>query len=606
MNDLSVRVQRDEAASASTGKAAEAAKSYAARSARSDVVRQSNIGALESFDRISRAALGRVTQGASPNAIMTAWLDWASHLLRAPGRQVELITEAGLLATSVLAHASARNALWPSAPPLAPEPSDRRFEHSGWDHPPFETIKLAHLAAERWWSLATQEIRGMSRGHADRVAFLARLALEAGSPSNHPLLNPEIIERTIASGGSNLARGALHLAEDLSGGSKSPESHEVGRNLAITPGTVVARNELMELIQYAPATESVHREPVLIVPAWIMKYYILDLQPENSLVRYLVEQGHTVFIISWRNPTPEMRDVGLDDYRRQGIMAALDAVTKWLPDSAIHLCGYCLGGTLAAIAAATMARDRDFRLASLTLLAAQIDFAEAGELMLFVDESQIAFLEDCMWDRGVLDAYQMAATFRLLRASELIWSRSVRHYFLGERDSENDLASWSADATRMPYRMHSEYLRGLFLENRLTAGRFAVDGRVITLKNISAPIFVVATERDHIAPWRSVYKTHLFTDYALDFVLASSGHNGGIVSEPGHPGRHFAHASRQPGERYVDADTWLSRATWYEGSWWPTWSNWLARQSSGKIKAPRVSDTRSGLGPAPGTYVFER
>lgn len=565
----------------------------------------SPIGQFESLDRLSRAALGHITQGVSPNAIVAAWLDWSTHLARAPGRQIELMTEAVSLTTELLVHAALQNSPWPASPPLKPSPTDHRFTHPGWNQPPFEMMKLAQLATEHWWALATNEIRGMSRGHASRVAFLARQALLAASPSNHPLLNPEIIECTISTRGANLLRGSMDIAADASGISMHTHAYEVGRNLAVTPGTVILRNDVMELIQYEPATKTVHREPVLIVPAWIMKYYVLDLRPENSLVRYLVEQGHTVFMISWRNPTPEMRDVGFDDYRKRGVLEALDAIETRSPGSAVHLAGYCLGGTLAAVTAATMARDKDHRLASLTLFAAQTDFAEAGELLLFIDESQIAFLEDYMWERGVLDSRQMATAFRLLRASELIWSQSVRRYFLNAQDAESDLTTWNADATRMPYKMHAEYLRSLFMENRLTAGRFAVDGRVISLKDIAAPMFVVATETDHIAPWRSVYKINLFTDCPIDFVLTNGGHNAGIVSEPGHPRRHFYHATRETGDQYVDPDGWHAAAKRHDGSWWTTWSQWLARNSSGMVRPPSLGRPDGELGAAPGRYVYE-
>jgi polyhydroxyalkanoate synthase len=370
------------------------------------------------------------------------------------------------------------------------------------------------------------------------------------------------------------------------------------------PGKVVFRNRLIELLQYAPATDTVYAEPILIVPAWIMKYYILDLSPENSLVRYLIQQGFTVFMISWKNPTADDRDLGLADYVRLGVEAALDAMETIVPHRRIHAVGYCLGGTVLSTVAAAMARDGDDRLKSMTLFAAQTDFTEAGELTLFVDEAQVSFLEHMMADQGFLDTKQMAGAFQLLRSNDLIWSKIVHSYLMGERQPMFDLLAWNADTTRMPYRMHSEYLRRFFLKNDLAAGRYEVGGRPVSLRDIHIPIFAVSTITDHVAPWRSVYKIQMLTHADVTFVLSNGGHNAGVVNPPGRPNRHHQIATHTEQETYLDPDAWQRAAARHEGSWWPCWRDWLVRQSSEKVAPPKTGAGRKPLGDAPGTYVL--
>jgi poly[(R)-3-hydroxyalkanoate] polymerase subunit PhaC len=371
---------------------------------------------------------------------------------------------------------------------------------------------------------------------------------------------------------------------------------------------VVYRNRLIELIQYAPAGDRVRPEPVLIVPAWIMKYYILDLSPQNSLVKYLTQQGFTVFMISWKNPGPDERDLGMEDYRTLGPMAALHAIAAIVPDRKIHAVGYCLGGTLMAIAAAAMARESDDRLQSLTLLAAETDFTEAGELMLFVNEGQLAFLDDMMWEQGFLDTRQMAGAFQILRSNDLVWSYMIRNYLMGEREPMIDLMAWNADATRMPYRMHSQYLRRLFLDNDLAEGRFEAAGKPVALTDIRVPIFAVGTERDHVAPWHSTYKIHLLTDTEVTYLLTTGGHNAGIVSEPQRPGRSFSVMTKSASDRYVDPATWLALASRKPGSWWPEWAGWLHARSGESVAPPAVGAVAADLAPlgdAPGSYVLQ-
>ena len=565
------------------------------------------------IDRILRGAFARATGGVSPFGVAETWTDWALHLSRAPGRQLEL-AEHGRDNILKLMDYSAKSMTGGSPPaPFTPKDYDHRFSDAGWKQAPFSLWQQGFLAAQDWWDHATDEVRGLRRQDCDRTRFLVRQLLDTVSPSNFPWLNPEIIARTSATGGRNLVEGAVHAAEDMlhtlsHAHTPPPDGYKPGKDLACTPGSVVYRNDIFELLQYTPQTAEVRSEPVLIVPAWIMKYYILDLSPHNSLINHLVGQGFTVFAMSWCNPTADQRDLSLEDYRKRGVMAALDAIGAIVPGRKIHANGYCLGGTMLAIAAAAMARDHDDRLASITLMAAQVDFSEAGELLLFLDESQVAFLEDMMWDQGYLDRPQMARAFASIRAEDLIYTRAVQRYFLGREDLPTDIGVWNTDTTRMPARMHSEYLRGLFLENRLTAGRFAVEGRVIALKDISAPLFVVGTESDHIAPWKSVYKTRLFTDGDLTFVLTSGGHNGGILSEPGHPRRHYRIGHRPADALYVDPDSWLAAVEPRQGSWWPEWIDFLSRQSSGKTRPPSMGAPASGykpLEPAPGRYIHQ-
>ncbi|MBV8380819.1 MAG: alpha/beta fold hydrolase [Paucibacter sp.] len=545
--------------------------------------------AWHEFDRARESQVGRLTGGISPEALALAWADWAMHLAVAPGKR-----------TSLALHEWGR--------PLDVG-ADPRFHDPAWQTTPFRDCAEAFLRAERWWSAATHDVPGVSPHHEAVVAFVARQLLDVGAPSNFPWANPQVLAQTAALGGRNLWTGALHWWEDFAKLAAGPGQAEtqflVGRGVAATPGKVVMRNELVELIQYTPTTARVHAEPVLIVPAWIMKYYILDLSPHNSLVRWLVSQGHTVFCLSWRNVGPEDRALGLDDYRQLGIMAALDAVAHRVPGRRVHATGYCLGGTLLALTAAALARAGDERLASLSLFAAQTDFTEPGELGLFIDSAQLHMLDSMMDRQGVLSAQQMAGAFQMLRSNDLIWSRMVQEYLMGERPPPIDLMAWNADATRMPYRMHSEYLHRLYLGNDLAAGRYVVDGHTVVLQNLKTPVFMVGTESDHVAPWRSVYKLHYLTEAELTFVLCNGGHNAGIVNEPGHPHRHYRIATRAAGAPCASPDEWLDASPApRDGSWWTAWHDWLIAHGSGRrVAPPRIDD--SALGDAPGRYVLE-
>ncbi len=564
-------------------------------------------GTPANLDRLLHAWQARITGGVAPTSLTLALLDWAVHLAGSPGAQQRLADKAVRKAGRLAAHVAER---WrdPAAPAcIEPLPQDHRFDDPAWRQWPFDILVQAFLLSQQWWHNATTGVEGVNRHHEEVVAFCARQMLDIVSPSNFLLTNPEVLARTMHEGGRNLLRGAGNLVEDsLRAVAGRPpvgaEAYPVGEVVAITSGVVVFRNRLIEVIQYRPATEAVHPEPVLIVSAPIMKYYILDLSPENSLVRYLVERGHTVFVVSWHNPDEGDRDLGLEDYRTLGIEAALDAVTAVVPDQRVHAVGYCLGGTWMSIAAAAWARDGDKRLASLTLFATQVDFTEVGELSLFVDEDQVTYLEDLMWDRGYLDKTQMAGAFQLLRSADLLWSRNVRQYLLGEREPMTDLMAWNADGTRLPYRMHSENLRSLFLGNDLAQGRFLVGGRPISLTDISVPIFSVGTERDHVCPWRSVYKLGMLADTEVTFLLTSGGHNAGIVSPPGHPHRSYRVATHREGELRMDPDSWQNATPVHTGSWWPCWQEWLAERSAPPAALPTLGAPRSRIpGPRRGT-----
>lgn len=550
-------------------------------------------------DRALHAAIGRLTAGLSPTALGIAWYDWAMHLAGAPSKQAELGTLVSQSASELTASAfecvmgkGERTSL----------STDNRFNAPQWQAFPFNFLAECFQHTENWWNVATAGTHGVDPHNAQVVNFAARQWLDMVSPSNFFATNPVVLERTRAESGANLERGMRNWLDDLqhllSGHAERSEDFVVGETVATTQGEVIYRNRLIELIRYRPVTETVHSEPVLIVPAWIMKYYILDLSPANSLVQFLLERGFEVYMISWKNPDKDDADLGMDDYVNLGVRAAIDEVTRRVPDQKIHAAGYCLGGTLLAIAASTFARDGFDRLASLTFLAAQVDFTEAGEITLFINESQVSFLEDIMAEQGYLAADQMSGAFQMLRSNDLIWSRVIRHYLLGERTQMNDLMAWNADSTRMPARMHSEYLRRLFLDNALAVGQYEAGGRLISLEDIVLDTFVVGTEADHVSPWKSVWKLSRLIDGNVTFLLTNGGHNAGILSEPGHRHRHYRISEVK--DTHQAAIDWQGATPEIEGSWWPVWSDWMAARSSGQRVPEKTTDA---ICAAPGSYV---
>jgi polyhydroxyalkanoate synthase len=548
----------------------------------------------------------------SPPSIANTTFDWFVNLYFSPGRQSDLVANAIENATKLLDYHYCVLCNLKPEPCTIPLPQDRRFDAPEWNSWPFNVYQQTFLLTQDWWNEATSNVRGVTQHHKEVLPFLTRQVLDAYSPLNFPWTNPVVINATNKMNGENFLHGLQNYKEDLERYlmKKPPlgaEQFKVGVNLATTKGEVIYQNRLIELIQYSPETSDVYAEPILIVPAWIMKYYILDLSPQNSLVKYLVEQGHTVFMISWKNPDANDAALGLEDYLDLGIMASLNAVSKIIPEQKINAAGYCLGGTLLAIAAAKLARQKTPLLNTVTLFASQIDFEEAGELLFFVDEAQLTYLEDMMSEKGYLEASKMAGTFYMLRSYDLVWSKAVEYYQLGNRDEMIDLMAWNADTTRMPYKMHSQYLRSLFLNNDLSGGRFTVNSIPVSLEDIKLPLFAVSTIKDHVSPWESVYKIHLFTDTDVTFVLTSGGHNAGIVSEPGHPHRTFQIQTHKRDEIHLSHDEWREKAPMHEGSWWPSWHTWLSEKSKGKTKPPSMGNTKKGLKPlrnAPGEYVL--
>jgi polyhydroxyalkanoate synthase len=492
-------------------------------------------------------------------------------------------------------------------------PSDPRFAHASWEQFPFNVLKRQFQATEALTQQAMHSVE-IPANHVAQLQFMLAQWLEAISPSNYLATNPELLELTRAEGGDNLMRGARNLIEDTArvlqkAGVVGSEQFVLGENVAATAGEVIYQNALIELIQYTPATDEVYAKPILIVPAWIMKYYILDLSQKNSLVKFLVDQGHTVFMISWKNPTAEDRDLGMDDYLDLGVGAALEVVGQVIPSQPIHAVGYCIGGTLLSIAAARMAKLHDERLASVTLFAAQTDFSEPGELSLFISESQLSMLSEKMRQEGVLESSQMGGAFQMLRPRDLIWSPLIKTYLKGQRDSMIDLMAWNADGTRMPYRMHTEYLYRLYLRNELSSDTFPVHGETVSLKDIRVPLFVVGTETDHVAPWRSVVKVARLVDSEdFTFLLTSGGHNAGIISGRTHPKRTHRVLKHPASVDFPDMETWVRDTPVEAGSWWPVWQQWLVDHGPEKDAPPAVGDTPGypPLRPAPGEYVKQR
>lgn len=560
------------------------------------------------LERQLRAQLAAVTGGLAPEDYSQAWWDWYLNVAKEPNIQLNLLQSAFDKALDTWNFA-ARAAT--GAPPEAePVPG---FTDPAWNVWPFNVYAKSYSNWASWMQQALAAgTPNKPDASANRLKFATQQLLDAASPANFLHTNPEILHTTVAESGQNLVRGLHNWLEDaqavLNGKRNEGQGEfEVGKDIAITPGKVIFRNRLIELLQYTPQTGTVHAEPILITPAWIMKYYILDLSPRNSMVKFLVDKGHTVFMISWKNPTAADRDLGMDDYVQMGFKDALDAVNRAVPGQKVHTVGYCIGGTLLSIGSALLAKAGDDRVASITLLAALTDFSEPGELSVFISPSQLSMLEAVMHQKGVLESEQMGAAFMLLRSKDLLWTPAVDNYLRGERTKPNDLMAWNADGTRMPWRMHSEYLDKLYLKNELAQGQFAVADQRVDLKAVTVPMFVVGTETDHVAPWQSVYKVRGLTRSAdYTFLLTSGGHNAGIVSGPVHPKRRFRQRTWSNTTDMLAPTQWFETTAVQAGSWWPEWQRWLAAHSSPDLVPAREVGARDAiLEDAPGRYVRE-
>ncbi|HTW26903.1 MAG TPA: class I poly(R)-hydroxyalkanoic acid synthase [Acetobacteraceae bacterium] len=499
-----------------------------------------------------------------------------------------------------------------SEPVIQADPKDRRFKDNAWqDNEVFDFIKQSYLLSARYVQDVVRQVDGLDPKTAQKVDFYARQFVDAMSPSNFVLTNPEVLRKTAETGGENLLKGLSNLLSDLERGRgkltirmTDLEAFKIGENIGVTPGKVVYQNDLMQLIQYTPTTEQVLKRPLLIIPPWINKFYILDLRPKNSFVRWAVSQGHTVFVISWVNPDEALADKGFDDYMDEGVMDALDAIERATGEREVNAIGYCLGGTLLATTLAWMAVKRDARIKAATFFVTMLDFQESGELGVFIDEEQLKGLEEKMQRRGYLEGSEMATTFNMLRANDLIWSFVVNNYLLGNEPFPFDLLYWNSDSTRMPARMHSFYLRKMYQENLLAQpGGIIVDGVPIDLSNISVPSYFISTREDHIAPWKSTYRGMLMLHGPRRFVLAGSGHIAGIVNPP--EGGKYGHWINP--ELPSDPEAWLHDATEIAGSWWPDWQRWVTGLDKAMVAARQPGDSKLPvIEDAPGSYVQVR
>ena len=536
----------------------------------------------------------------------------AEYWLADPQRAVELQARLGKAYLDLWASAAKRLAGEEGPPVVAPAPNDKRFADPEWtSNQFFDFLKQAYLLSARWADGMVADAAGLDPHTKQKAGFYVRQIANALSPSNFVLTNPELLRETLLSNADNLVRGMRMLAEDIEAGGgdlrirqSDASMFAVGRNLATTPGKVIFQNELMQLLQYAPSTATVRKRPLLIVPPWINKFYVLDLTPKNSFIKWCVDQGLTVFCISWVNPDASLAQKTFEDYVREGPLAALDAIKQATGEGKVDAIGYCVGGTLLSVALAAMAARRDERITSATLFASQVDFTHAGDLKVFVDEEQVKAIEERMAQRGYLEGRAMATVFNLLRSNDLLWPYVINNYLKGKSPFPFDLLYWNADATRMPAANHSFYLRNCYLDNRLSKGEVVIGNTPIDLKSIKVPIYNLATREDHIAPAKSVLLGSKFFGGPVRFVLSGSGHIAGVVNPPEKQKYQYWTGAKP---RNADLDGWLAKAKEHPGSWWPDWLAWLRKQSSAEAPARVPGDSKlKPIEDAPGSYVKVR
>jgi polyhydroxyalkanoate synthase subunit PhaC len=532
----------------------------------------------------------------------------AEYWLADPSRAVQLQATLGKAYLDLWAANARRMAGETTDPLVQPDPRDRRFVDPEWStNPFFDFLKQAYLLTSRWADHLVEDAEELDERTRQKAEFYVKQIANALSPSNFVLTNPELLRETLSSNGENLVRGMQMLAEDIEAGGgelkirqSDASKFEIGRNLAVTPGKVIFQNELIQLIQYEPVTKKVLKRPLLIVPPWINKFYILDLNPQKSFIKWCVAQGLTVFVISWVNPDARLAKKGFDDYMREGPLAALDAIKQATGENKVNAVGYCVGGTLLAVTLAYMAAKRDTRVASATLFATQVDFTHAGDLKIFVDEDQVQMVERRMAEVGYLEGKRMATAFNMLRSHDLIWPYVVNNYLRGKQPMPFDLLYWNSDATRMPAANHSFYLRNCYLDNKLAKAEMVIGGEVLDLSRVTIPIYNLATREDHIAPAKSVFVGSALFGGRVRFVVAGSGHIAGVVNPPA-PAKYQYWTGGKPNG---DLDQWLANAEEHPGSWWPDWIAWLKKMDSAEVEArPPGGGKLKPIEDAPGSYV---